>query len=398
MIRFGIYEYIRNFWFNLCVVIIMLVMMIITTVMVSNIDEQTRVYRIAEKYLDDDSMFVTNTFGDFIEELDVDGKVLVAQGFLGIVGPEEDISANVYTEEVIKYLSPRLDSGVYPNSSQTDENTISVLMSHNPYGIEVGDTFTYNIFGDDEYISVKVYVAGIISDGQNLYTEIRHIFSSMTYEDFFPVYSYEQTGDVRIIVPESEMKKIPEVKKILLDHNIIINPDDDLSDVEKNAIWNEIKKYEKEIELDITGTYPDAADLTDRNETIYISIVLKYIPLSVVIILLFSICIIGFVTIKTIKSTRYYGIMYSYGMQYNTAQLMTGLEMGFNCIVAFLATISLITLQNTFDIVGKINCKLDITELMLMLCICTVIVISSVLTARSVLKEHTPVEILKDTV
>lgn len=227
MIRFGIYEYIRNFWFNLCVVIIMLVMMIITTVMVSNIDEQTRVYRIAEKYLDDDSMFVTNTFGDFIEELDVDGKVLVAQGFLGIVGPEEDISATVYTEEVMKYLSPRLDSGVYPNSSQTDENTISVLMSHNPYGIEVGDTFTYNIFGDDEYISVKVYVAGIISDGQNLYTEIRHIFSSMTYEDFFPVYSYEQTGDVRIIVPESEMKKIPEVKKILLDHNIIINPDDD---------------------------------------------------------------------------------------------------------------------------------------------------------------------------
>ena len=49
MTKFGISEYIRNFWFNLCSILLLIVMMILTTGMISNIDEKAGMYKIARK-------------------------------------------------------------------------------------------------------------------------------------------------------------------------------------------------------------------------------------------------------------------------------------------------------------------------------------------------------------
>ena len=65
MFRFGISEYIRNWWFNLCVVLIMVVMMLISTIFISNIEEETKIYRLANKYIDEDSIFALEIFSDF---------------------------------------------------------------------------------------------------------------------------------------------------------------------------------------------------------------------------------------------------------------------------------------------------------------------------------------------
>ena len=61
MTKFGISEYIRNFWFNLCSILLLIVMMILTTGMISNIDEKAGMYKIARKYMDYDSMSVSYT-------------------------------------------------------------------------------------------------------------------------------------------------------------------------------------------------------------------------------------------------------------------------------------------------------------------------------------------------
>ena len=123
---------------------------------------------------------------------------------------------------------------------------------------------------------------------------------------------------------------------------------------------------------------------------------LKYIPLSVIVFVLLSICITGMVTIKTARSTRYYGILYTCGMQYRVAQFMTGVEMGMNCLIAVIFTVSLLEIQNNLKLVGEINCSLELPELMAMVLICAVLILWSVFTARGILKENTPVEILKD--
>lgn len=402
MIRFGISEYIRNFWFNLCIVMLLLVMMVVSTVLLSNIDEQTGPYRLAEKYMDEDSMFLSHVFREYMEELDTYGEMLAVQVIGGSVADVErsSITATVYPKEVMKHLKPRLDSGRYPQSVKSDENIVSVLLSHNPYGIKAGDTFTYDVFTvDGEKMSVQIYVAGVISEGQSLYTEFGKIFRDMTYEDFFPLYSYEQTEMVRMIIPEEELEKIPVETLFSYYSNVMINPDDDLPAEERTAIWNKIKEYELEfLGGEVLSPYPSNLKLVERNEMIYKSILMKYLPLSIIVILLFSICIVGIVTIKTAKSTRYFGIMYTYGMQYRTAQLTAGLEMAFNCLMAFMATVALLTLQTKFDIVGEINCNLDTLELLVMAGVCVITVVGAVLTTRDVLKEHTPVEILKNTI
>ena len=69
MTKFGISEYIRNFWFNLCSILLLIVMMILTTGMISNIDEKAGMYKIARKYMDYDSMYLAAVEKQNIEEL-----------------------------------------------------------------------------------------------------------------------------------------------------------------------------------------------------------------------------------------------------------------------------------------------------------------------------------------
>lgn len=187
MFRFGISEYIRNWWFNLCVILIMVVMMLISTIFISNIDEQTKIHRLASKYIDTDSIFVANVFDDFYKEISKEKNMLISQTFFGNQGDNTGtIRASVYSKEVMEGIKPRLDSGTYPSKVKKDNDTVVALISNNPYGIKAGDTFEYNIsYKEDEKIKVNIYVAGVISDGQRLYTDLGHIDSNMTFEDFF---------------------------------------------------------------------------------------------------------------------------------------------------------------------------------------------------------------------
>lgn len=401
MIKLGVNEYIRNCWYNLCIIVIMIVMMVVSTALISNIDEQTKVYRLSERYMDEDSVFFETVSTELIEQVDDYGDILISKTLYGDVGNDEysNIIASIYTLEVMDYMKPTLDAGIQPDAIQTDKGTISVLLSHNPYGLEAGDTFRFNIFAFGREININAYVAGILSEGQRLHTDINVMNIDATYKEFFPVYSYEQTETVRMIIPETELWKIAGAESAIRCHNFIINLDDELTTEQRNEAKKILTKYNEE-ELNGMGdaAYPKATDLVERSTIMYNSTVLKYAPISIIVILLFCICIVAIVTVKNIKSLRYYVIMYTQGMYYGSVVLMAGLEMIFNCVMAFIGTVTLIKLQNTFDIVGEINCHLNELELSIMVGICAVIVISSLLTTRSVLKEHTPVEILKNTV
>lgn len=389
MTKFGISEYIRNFWFNLCSILLLIVMMILTTGMISNIDEKTGMYKIARKYMDYDSMYLAAVEKQNIKELQEMGDVNFVQTFGGEYGPSKLIRGCIYTDEIMKNLRPKLEYGKYPDKVTTDDSTIKALISDNPYGIKAGDTFTLNVDGSS--VAVKVYVAGVIKEGQRLYISLNDIFINMSYEDFFPVYSYEQTEDVWLIIPESEAGKLPETMSYLCD-NVMINPKGTLTQEERDAIYDRIADY------DITGSspYPEPAELVNRNNTMFKMELMKYIPLSVVTIVLLCISIIGIVNIKTAKSTRYYGIMYAYGMRYKKAQVIEGVSMTFNCGLAVIFTVSLIKLQQKMEFFGEINCNLNMPQIITITGICIIIIFCSMFAAKGVLKEHTPVQILKN--
>lgn len=400
MFRFGISEYIRNWWFNLCVVLIMVVMMLISTIFISNIDEQTKIHRLAGKYIDKDSIFAVRIFNDFYKEISMEKNMLISQTFFGNLGDNTDtIRDSVYSKEVMEAIKPRLDSGTYPSKVKKDDDTVVALISNNPYGIGEGDVFEYNIYyPDDENIKVNVYVAGVISDGQRLYTDLGSMNSNMTFEDFFQIYSYEQEEEVRLIIPEEEVEKIKNIEAASLFCNIIINPDNTISDEEKRNIKDKISNYEKEVLQSIPSDslYPDAEDIVYRSNEKYKGTLLKYVPLTVIVLVLFLISITGIVTIKTIGSIRYFGIMYICGMNYTKAQFMTILEMTFNSVLAFDFTTNLLALQKQFKLVGKINCNIGMLQMLFMLSVCIIIVLWSGQTTKNVLKGNTPIEIIKN--
>ena len=67
---------------------------------------------------------------------------------------------------------------------------------------------------------------------------------------------------------------------------------------------------------------------------------------------------------------------------------MTGVEMGMNCLIAVIFTVSLLKIQNRLKLVGEINCSLELPELTVMFVLCAVVILWSVFTARGVLKEN----------
>lgn len=86
MIRFGIKEYVRNLGHNLCIILILLVMMITSAALISNLDQENRVHRLADRYMDDDSLFLSYVYNDWKEELShIDGEVHVAEIIAGVM-------------------------------------------------------------------------------------------------------------------------------------------------------------------------------------------------------------------------------------------------------------------------------------------------------------------------
>lgn len=103
---------------------------------------------------------------------------------------------------------------------------------------------------------------------------------------------------MRLIIPESEISKMSEAMKASLCDNVMINPKGTLTQEERDAIYDRIADY------DITGEtpYPEPAELVNRNNTMFKIEFMKYIPLSVVTIVLLCISIIGIVNIKQRKA------------------------------------------------------------------------------------------------
>ena len=385
MLRFGIREYIRKFWFNFCIIMLLLIMMVISVVLISKIDDQTGVYRLAKKYMDEDSMFLSSVLYEDMDELEQYGEVLAVRVFDGsVTGMWSDIRASVYSEEVMNELGYRLEPSTYSQSMKTDEDKVHVFISHNPYGIKEGDSFTYDVLAvDGTQIEFEVYVEGVLSEGQRLYTELHRTSSDMTYEDFFPVYNFEQTQQVRMIIPEGELKKISEKKIFSLYYNVMLNPDGDLTKEERNEIWNKIKKYD--INDSSTSAYPKSEELVERNRIPYKNILMTYLPLCIIIIVLFSISVIGVVIIKTEKTD---------GMKHGTVWLIAELEMVFNCVMAFMVTVVLFTMQKIFHIMDGMSCNLNTMELLVLAVICVITVVTSVFTINDRLKEQTLEELV----
>ncbi len=128
MLRLGVSEYIRNTWYNIVVVLIMTAMLVTSVVFISNVDKQTRLYRLTSPYIDEDSIFLMSSREDVLSSLTQVEKIYITTSISGTLQYEEDVLLQnlIYTEEMMDYIRPRLDEGVQPDSVDKGGNSLCI--------------------------------------------------------------------------------------------------------------------------------------------------------------------------------------------------------------------------------------------------------------------------------
>lgn len=401
MVRFTVSEYVRNTWYNVISVLIMVAAIVAGTIFISNITVQTKLYRLVKPYLNDNSIIISDVLDFDFDMIDKVDKTLMTE--------EHSCRSNsliklnkciVYNNEIMKYMPPRLNSGKYIHEVKDSSDEMLVLISENSRGLGVGDKFDLR-FGTrtGEDINVTARIVGVISNGQKLFMGTGRITSSMGYEDLYCTYSYEQLEEPLIITTPEQIKKLGEEIYKPFRLSCIVKFNDDITEQERNANVEVVKAFEEGIHgMDSISIYPETYKICDRMETTYNNLMIQYVPLTIAMFILISVCIMGIVTIKTANSMRYYATLHICGMTQGMAVRLTGIEMCINCIFAAIIGVSLIMIQSKNNIVGIMNCVIELPQIIMMVLMCLIIITSSMLMTMMVMKEKQPADILKEAV
>ena len=404
MVRFTIGEYVRNIGYNVISVVLITVTFIACTIFLSNINEQLRMSRLLKPYLNEDSIILGRKGYDFdVTTLtDYESSFMTREVFCTSDYIPDLSVCLVYNEYSMDKFKPRLSKGTYPNEINSKPGEMQVLVSKNNMGIDVGDVISIYFFSeagamDGKMLTVPARVTGIITSGQKLLIGGgAHISREMPTSDIFETYSYEQLGYAIVITTEDEFMKLPE-KVLEYNYRCIVKFSDDISDENRDA--NHKKVYEYEDANGSTGTelFPSAGEFIERQEEELKDMVIKYIPLSIAVLVLVTICTICILSIKNANSMRYYATLYMCGMPQKKAVIISGIEMMFNNVLAITLALVFIKIQNDFKVLGVINCYYGLPQTFVMVGICILMICCTMVITGKTLKERTPMDVLRDT-
>lgn len=398
MVKFTISQYIKNAWYNILSVLIIALVLIISTIYISNIKEQTKLYRIVSPYLCNNSAIMSMKWDFNEKELIKLEKSLKCTVLSSYIYNSNNIQTIVYDDKIMLELTPRLSRGTQIGQGTKYDDAVEVLISENSLGYDVGDYFV--IYTLDEHtgqeIQIKVVVKGVLKEGQRIFGPSTRAFAGMTYEDLYKLNYHKQTGDNIIITTEEELSKIS-ANLIYRNEVCIYKFEDDITPQELNSNIIKISEYEKQYGIGSSSMSYSVTDLTRGMHESYENVMLTYIPLTIGVFVLMATCIVGIIAIKTARSMKYYSILYISGMKYKDAVMLTGFEMAINCIIAVVLAVSLVTIQEKYSVIGTINCYIQGTQIGIMVIMGCVLVLFSMLMTGIILKERTPMEILRDT-
>lgn len=390
-------QYVRNIWYNLISIIILVLTILLSISFVTNIEKQTKWYNLVKPYLNEDSI-ISNYIGR-IENMPIKNadKMLITKEAVSMCAALNKFQGcAVYNDEIMKKVEPRLLEGKQIDKMKGNEDIVTVLISENGGHYGAGDTLKVTFFTENGMIETDVLIAGVISDGQRVFMKESRENSGMGYEDLFYINSYAQKGETLIITTEKELAKLSEA--IYIEDVLgIIKLDDNISQEERKDVLVSFLDWKTEKGHHVGSAIPSSKTLCERMETSINATLMKYIPLTVSMLILVIMCTVGIVAVKTSNSMKYYGMLYICGMPYQQAALMTGMEMAFNSILAIVLSMSLIKIQSKLNLFGTINCETGVAQSIVMIGFCGMIILVSILMTTVIMREKTASQILRDT-
>lgn len=405
MIRFGIEEYVKNILYNIISFILLAGTFVATTIFTSNISEQAKMSDFYEPYLDENSVFTGYMGSQFdVEKLGLVklDKVLYTQEISCECYEMSDfMEALVYEEYVMDKLMPKLKKGKIVTNGSGE--LLNILVTENSAGIDVGDVIElefYTVEGmmEGRSIVLPAKVTGVVESGQKLfYGNGVRISNSMSLNDVIGTYNYEQLEYSMVIIPEQEMRKIPE--EIFVDvGRSLFKFKDDITEEERYTNYRKILDYASEHgNATMIEAFPEMKTFVDMHKEENMTIILTNAPLCVAIIILVMVCIVCMISIRNANSMRYYATLYICGMPLRDAVILSGVEMAVNSLFSILLGTSIIEIQMKNKIFGKVNCMLNSEQWAIMIGISLVMIVAAMLTTRKTLKERSPMSVLRDT-
>lgn len=400
MVGFSIGEYIRNAGYNIVSVLLLAVTFVVCTIFLSNISTQQRMNNFLKPYLNEDSIIIGTRGYDFdVTKMTKYEKSIMTRE-VSVMSEEmgELRTCLVYNDYSMEKLTPRLLEGELIGSNQSQDGVMQVLISENSMGVGVGDVIEvefFNYYG--EKVKMPAKVTGIVASGQKLlFGNGVMISKSMDTNDIFGTYSYEQLEYALLITTEDEFAKVPE-KVVEMNNRCIVKFKDNITKEERDANFQMVISYEHEHGNIGTEVFPEMTKMVERQQKEIKAIMIKYVPLTVAVCVLIGGCIICMVSIKNANSMKYYACLYICGMPYQTASIMSAVEMTISCILGMIIAVTVIILQNKMVLFGEINCELGAGQVGIMAVICIVIILSTFFKTRKTLKERSPMNVLRDT-
>lgn len=395
MFIFSIKQYIKNAWYNLLFVLILALTVVANVIFITNISRQLRIHNLVKPYLNEDSLIVRSIgeLESLYESLSKVEDVLATRSVFCYCPQMTDVySCEIYSDEIMDKFEPRLSRGKKIEAANISKDEIGVLVSENKQGLKPGDKISLSFYSNGETVSVDAVITGIIKDGQRVFVSNDELSNDMGYEDIYKMHSFEQTEKPLIITTEKELSKVDALIDGMYEGCIIkfaedISHDEWVDNYEKICANETVKIY----------SYPSSNKLIEGMENSLNAILMKYVPLEIAMLVLVITCIGGIALVKVFNDVKYYSILHISGMPYKKAILITFAEMTINSVLAMILANSFILIQGKVNLFGTINCELGFSQILISFGICIVVIVSSALVTRSVLREKTPAQILKDT-
>lgn len=404
MINLGFREYFRNFWYNFFTIVILAIMIISSVILISTINNQTKVYRYAKPYLGTTGEVVGTISKEYIDKLKSIDKIMYSKNvFLtreNVEYGEEIINTIIYDKRMESFLKPIISEGRWVKNGDGDKDTIYAVVSENRSDIKVGDTIQVYFVGNaGEKEEKNVYICGKLLEGQRIYNGSEmHLDSNMSVRDLFNIYSFEQTQNIMLLTTNRQISKF-DTNMDSLYTNVIIKYDKNISKMDKEYNEQVIGENNSNLTNGIeayAGNTISMKELADRSGREEKNAYITYIPLIAVDFMLICVCIMGISAVKTARSTKYYGKLYLCGMKWTGGIHLSAFEIALNCILAIILSMIMIEIHNKYYLFGKVFANLEIVQVIVIAIMCLITVFVSICMTGKILKNNSPMEILRE--
>ena len=402
MIRLGIDEFIRNIKRNIMIVVQLTAILILSILIVSVYDSQTRMSNAVMKYIDDTGVYYNATGKDasvmtdeeLMENLEkVENIVHTIQTDVSEYEGDKIITSFdivAYDENIVEYI-PELSAGKWHDKANKKEGFINAIVSENAHGYSVGDVIEvvgYNTLGEE--VNIKLNIVGTVSEKRMLFGNGGSWKSSdNSYLDMFSS-AFDNTGGVVGVPNIMTVVSVEDIKKYDLYYIVpkgIIDFKDDIADEEMDSN----KEFLKSV-CDIT----DTASMAENSDKILFNklsgIVIVFIVLC--IITLTSIICSGAVTF--LYERRNYGIYFITGNNWNNTIILTMTNWLCICISSVCLSGVIIGIGMLNGITNEYALSFTWATVLFYLIIIAITIATALIIPISMLRKNQPVQILKN--